>query len=162
MGVMRDLHKHFDPFRTTAWCSAPRKTQEMHTEPSKATFHSKSQFLHKQSQQQFQTAFMAGQHVQTRVGEQTLSVTICFRDLPPARLGVEMVLGPIWGLSVIADATTSFCTMRRAMTSRRWLMVLISSGGYISSSAARPACTWVTLHPWTHCNLSKRAMTVRC
>lgn len=69
----------------------------------------------------------------------TLSVTICLRDLPPARLGVEIVLGPIWGLSLIAEATTSFCTMRRAITRRRWLMVLISSGEYSNSSAARPA-----------------------
>lgn len=73
-----------------------------------------------------------------REGGHTRLGTICLRDLPPMRAEMLMVRGPMALLSCRLAETTSFCTMRRAMTRRRWLMVLISSGPYTSSSAARP------------------------
>jgi hypothetical protein len=51
----------------------------------------------------------------------------CLRERLWLRRGRLMVLGPMTGLSVMPEATTSFVTMRRASTSRRWLMVLTSS-----------------------------------
>ena len=56
----------------------------------------------------------------------------------PEAYGCVSVRGPTAGASVIAAVATSLVTMRRAMTRRRWLMVLISSAPYTSSSAARP------------------------
>ena len=57
---------------------------------------------------------------------------------PPPAYGCVSVRGPTAGASDIAAVATSLVTMRRAMTRRRWLMVLISSAPYTSSSAARP------------------------
>lgn len=41
-------------------------------------------------------------------GKLTLLVTSCFIDFPPRLTGVEIVLGPMAGLSTIAAATVSF------------------------------------------------------
>lgn len=66
---------------------------------------------------------------------------ICMRWLTPVSNGTDRVLGAKLAFSFMPPETTSFTAMLRARANFFWLMVVMSSSPYTSSSAALPAAS---------------------
>lgn len=78
-------------------------------------------------------------NMRVNAGPPTLGGMTCCRVVP-SWMGTDMGRALSMGVSPIAEATTSLEASSLAVAMRRWFSVLISSGPYRSSSAARPAC----------------------